>query len=982
MNIYNKYPKGSEWRKWDLHAHTPIDHEWINKPSLDTEEKKRDFSRRYIDFASKQGLSLIAITDHNLCNNLDDLLIPYIQEEAQKHDITILPGFEITAKDGSGIHLLIIFPELTDCSHIKNIVDQLFLPNQLKFTNSGVVASCKSIDEIKKIVDDSKLDSIFIFAHADRENGVLDKGTITGQRRIEEWHKEFIKICQISKSPNDIRDNTFINKVIKGTDANYRKDMTYIIASDCRTIDVNHNSEERFCLGEKYIWVKADPTFEGLKQIIYEEDKRLYIGQEPPAKLDKSKIIESLKISNSNKWFSANDYFFNADQISIIGGKGTGKTALLDLIAFATGSFDPGDSKSFISRALKELNGTSVKIKWADGKEDTKQISNTISKPLPLNKQKVHYLTQSFVEKLCEHDQTKELRTQIENVIFQNIAKTEKSSHLTFEDFKKSKLSVIDSNKLKIKNAIIKLNDQIYRISEKINTKSNIENDVDAITKDLKKFGKQLTDLKSKQGKTDIKRIESLEKLNEEKNNIEENVSLLNENISTKQQVIFDINEFIEKSNEFVDTLKENLNDIKLSKKIIDKIELKLLPDTLILELNALEKQIKKDIVIKNKSLTKVETKIKELTSKLKLEESRQAKLKEINKFISENTKKLEALKKELLLIQKYERELPDSIIKRKELLCEFFYFLFEEKAALTKIYSPIAETVVNPGDESGGLFQFDVKFEFDIKYMSEKGENIIDHTKAGRFHKTQTAKVIEECLKVNPLNTDFDFIVKKEHNKKENFLKINQKPIITYFKNLEELFHKDDKGNQIQIKDQLKKNYTEKEFYDWLMATDYYQMNYSIKFNNTDLEKLSPGLKGVALLILFLELDKENLRPLLIDQPEENLDNRSVYETLRRYFLDAKKRRQIFIVTHNPNLVVNTDSEQIFVSNFSQNKDIQKTFISHVTGSLEHTLKNDNAAFYLEKKGVREHICHILEGGEQAFKNRERKYRIKNTNS
>ena len=97
--------RGSEWRKWDLHCHTPVDHEWINKPNLNTKEEKESFAKEYISFAKTQNLSVIAITDHNFCSSMDNLLIPYIQKEAKENSITILPGFEITAKDGEWIHL-------------------------------------------------------------------------------------------------------------------------------------------------------------------------------------------------------------------------------------------------------------------------------------------------------------------------------------------------------------------------------------------------------------------------------------------------------------------------------------------------------------------------------------------------------------------------------------------------------------------------------------------------------------------------------------------------------------------------------------------------------------------------------------------------------------------------------------------------------------------------------------------------------------
>ncbi|MEJ7677936.1 MAG: PHP domain-containing protein [Segetibacter sp.] len=180
------HPKGSEWRKWDLHAHTPLDHEWINSPQLNTDEEKKTFAEKYISFAKQQEIEVIGLTDHNFCNELKDSLYPYIIEEANKNGITILPGFEITVQDGSGIHLLVLFEEKTELSSIYDLVKRLFpLYLNLIPSTGRVPVSNKSIDQLIIELKDLKLNHLLIFAHGDRENGVLDKGTITGTRRVE-----------------------------------------------------------------------------------------------------------------------------------------------------------------------------------------------------------------------------------------------------------------------------------------------------------------------------------------------------------------------------------------------------------------------------------------------------------------------------------------------------------------------------------------------------------------------------------------------------------------------------------------------------------------------------------------------------------------------------------------------------------------------------------------------------------------------------
>lgn len=139
--------------------------------------------------------------------------------------------------------------------------------------------------------------------------------------------------------------------------------------------------------------------------------------------------------------------------------------------------------------------------------------------------------------------------------------------------------------------------------------------------------------------------------------------------------------------------------------------------------------------------------------------------------------------------------------------------------------------------------------------------------------------------------------------------------------------------------------------------------MNYSIKFKGRALQSLSPGQKGLVLMKIFLKLDDSN-KPLLIDQPEDNLDNKSVYKDLVEDLKAVKKKRQIIIATHNPNLVINTDSEQVIVAKYEESKDNKEPRITYISGALED-------------RKIKESVCDILEGGDIAFMKREKRYNL-----
>ena len=154
--------------------------------------------------------------------------------------------------------------------------------------------------------------------------------------------------------------------------------------------------------------------------------------------------------------------------------------------------------------------------------------------------------------------------------------------------------------------------------------------------------------------------------------------------------------------------------------------------------------------------------------------------------------------------------------------------------------------------------------------------------------------------------------------------------------------------------KELLKKTRTSYDFYKWTFG-DYFSLSTEIFFKGISLDKLSMGQKGTVLLKLFLA---EGDYPLIVDQPEESLDNKFIYDELVNAFREAKKKRQVLIATNNANLVVNTDAEQIIIAEFENNK------IRYKLGTIED-LK------------LREDIMPILEGGKEAFRRREEKYGI-----
>jgi len=157
----------------------------------------------------------------------------------------------------------------------------------------------------------------------------------------------------------------------------------------------------------------------------------------------------------------------------------------------------------------------------------------------------------------------------------------------------------------------------------------------------------------------------------------------------------------------------------------------------------------------------------------------------------------------------------------------------------------------------------------------------------------------------------------------------------------------------------------------------NWYTITYDLLYQEDDFASMSPGKQAFVILKLLLEFSSRKC-PILIDQPEDSLDNRAIYSELVSYLKTKKKERQIILVSHNPNVVVGSDAEQVIVANQNGIKTINQDNIKfqYISGSLENSSpKIVDETCILLSQGIREHVCDILEGGKEAFNRREKKY-------
>jgi hypothetical protein len=327
------------------------------------------------------------------------------------------------------------------------------------------------------------------------------------------------------------------------------------------------------------------------------------------------------------------------------------------------------------------------------------------------------------------------------------------------------------------------------------------------------------------------------------------------------------------------------------------------------------------------------------------IDADRQRKYDEAQKQIGNDELALTRLDTQIAQAQGADARRTHHIGLRRKLYLQIFEQLVKEETVLSSLYAPLKERLVGAKGALGKL-AFVTERTVDVKRWCDKGEDQFDLRSGNRVRgRGGIEKLADEHLvPAWKTGTAEDVAVAMDRFRDE---------IQTEMKNMPPWVSADQRRAWY------------KDISAWLYSTDHIKLRYGIEYDGVAIEQLSPGTRGVVLLLLYLAVDLHDQRPLIVDQPEENLDPNSVFEELVPHFRDARKRRQVIIVTHNANLVVNTDVDQVIVASSARRGVAGLPEIAYDAGSLENP-------------AIRGVVCQILEGGERAFLERERRYRLR----
>ncbi len=915
-----KKNNGANFYLSDLHIHTPADKS--KNYNMKGEQKKmsdanwcRNYVQKIIDAAYLKKLEIIAITDHNSVEWIDYFYeeLRNIEPPGGQKKIIMFPGFEVNTNSGSGVHIICLFEPNTSKTKLDEYLSALFEAGE-RFDSNGYpkLAKKNCIETIEFCQNNG---GICIGAHSLNDNGILSG--YGSQPRVENFINPQLLAIEIPGSKNKLTG--FNKNVIEGRDANYKRErkLAVINSSDADSLEK---------IGEKTTYIKMSSiSIEGLREGFLDWQSRIRLKEEHQ-KNNFSKIL-CIYWDGADCFLKYQLFHFNDNLNTIIGGKGTGKSTIIETLRYV---FDqvpksPQAKKSF-NEIIKDVfkSGSTAKVLVYSSQYDRHYLIERSYPGQPVIKiideeklkQEKKILEKEILDisidsiSIPEIYGQKEIYDISDNPAFQ-FELIDRFLNKNFKKYIKEEKDI--SEQLRVnKKDIIKVSDILNKIDEN-------RKELNSINEMKKKYKDCGVDERLRKQRNYVKEknifIRSKEKIQELSENFEDFFGSLDTNIS-----------YI--SDDLIKTLP-NVNLLKDLKKILENT------------LSSIEsKQVEIHKVIKSARF-----KIEGIQTDW--EPNYQKQLKDYQNTINDLKKdnipldpvefmKLETRENLIKSIvedfKKYQKEQFELIGNRNKLLKklnEIRLKQFEERKKVEDLINKKLEGVIR----------------IKIKYAANRTD-FINH--------------------ILSYSSRYNRIMKEPIKKMVYDEKFNTRLFVDSFR----------KGEQSLIQDLGLTPGTAASLYRAIPLEDYYDLETksfksktSIKLyiGPPDIENakkksedfretnhLSKGQKCTAILTLIL-LKSEN--PLVIDQPEDDLDNRFVVDDVVKRLRSEKENRQFIIATHNANITISADSELIIALDADNKKGREIAF-----GSIDD-------------RKIKEAVGRIIEGGKAVFLLRKEKY-------
>lgn len=932
---------GSNWQIWDLHLHTPCSILNNGFGSPEEEETWEKYVSEIEKNAAAKNIVAIGVTDYFTIEGYKHLLQQ--QQRGRLQGILLIPNIEfrvdkvIVQEKGTtkrvNLHVLFspdIPPDVIEERFLHDLdfvfEDDPFEPataRRLKLSNltefgeklkkqherfgsytplevAGMTAVV-STDGLKKALQDRGFAGKYLLVLA--EEGIPDIGWDSQGHAVR---KQLYQMSHALFSANEKTRHFCLGKTHATPEAYLEEFKSY---KPCIWGCDSHSLTERFLepdLG-KYCWIKAEATWEGLKQILYEPEHRVRIQRDNPEPPKSIYTVSGIQITGVrvNQALGLGDFetALNPNLVTIIGGRGSGKTALLDLIAsvFPEGVKLSMMENSFFHRLYVSGNSARhvpnapirTKVEFQSGEAHEKAVGQDDG---VFEKTNIIYLTQDHFDEFSANPD--KLNEHVIDLVFQSFVEERRKyeelgveiNHLV-EEVQHINLEI---EQLQTETSGVKQQAEANH-RQKSGERDDYLKRLSKITADEQDRGHVITGL-----------TQELDRLRSRKRDTESLLYLLarlSEAIAT-----------------FHTEYSAQVGDVNQALGAFTADGAMLLPAK-IAELTELQHLLSQDRLILTAALT-------EATEAHSATEAKVEELEGVGRVIADLQQKINDCALELQEIEAriHELETKQALV---ETLDKKRYEAYARIMSATVSQRMFLQSMITKFEEGKADMLSSLSFNavVDTKRHDELLELLLDKVD-NRSHSAESLELL-----LLPIVEQMDALM-------------NQETPPTSYESVLDALAAFARGLH------LKRSTSTSDFYNTLFRR-FFSIGLRIKFSGKILSELSMGERAIVLLKILLAL---NDKPLLIDQPEEHLDNRYIYDDLVPAFRSAKTKRQIIIATHNANLVVNTDAEQVIIAH-------------HTDGQLSYETTT------LEDLSKREEIKTVLEGGDKAFKNREMKY-------
>jgi hypothetical protein len=335
---------GARFLKADLQVHTPADPRFDPRPNADGRAARGELARTYLQAAKDRGIELVGITEHNDVSWIDEL-----RYAAAGLGLFLLPGFEVESSEG--IHVLCLFDPDTKVVDLEDTLARLGLTKERRTQQKRL--ELRADRDFVSLIDFVQSDcaGICIAAHMDSDKGLLNFGA--GGARADRWKGSGLLAGQISRPVHELHAGT--RRIVENEDPVYQRErrLACLLTSDARGVSK---------IGTEATWIKLDQVgIDGLRQAFLDPESRLSLIN-PSVARQGPRILAA---AWEGGFLDGAAFPLNPELNALIGGKGTGKSTVIESIRFVFGLEARTKEAIAASHALREnalRSGTKVSL--------------------------------------------------------------------------------------------------------------------------------------------------------------------------------------------------------------------------------------------------------------------------------------------------------------------------------------------------------------------------------------------------------------------------------------------------------------------------------------------------------------------------------------------------------------------------------------------------------------------------------------------